>query len=196
MSYLIQHGNEIYHSRRWAEEGRNTNWSYQNSTTWVQREQVQTAILLELTAPVGELHGNVMPYLPREKWQVNIEHLVEQIQRGQSLRSKGKYSPVKAAQRHAQGLGRKKRRSGVDLMLAENSRRTIQSQRSQIFDRPHQNENIPDQSTIGSSVALHRSPLESRAYFEFVRWYAAARHLEVEDSKSDTLINFNSSISP
>jgi hypothetical protein len=74
--------------------------------------QVQTAVLLELAAPVGELHGNVMPYLPHEKGHVNIEHLVVQIERGQSLRGKSKYSLMKAAQRRAQGLGRKKRRSG------------------------------------------------------------------------------------
>ncbi len=74
--------------------------------------QVQTAILLGLAAPVGELHGNAMPYLPHEKGRANIEYLVVQIQHGQSIRTKRKYSSMKAAQRRAQGSGRKKRRRG------------------------------------------------------------------------------------
>jgi hypothetical protein len=53
-----------------------------------------------------------MPYLPHEKGHVNTEHLVVQIQRGQSLRRKRKYSPMKAAQRRAKGLGRKSAEAG------------------------------------------------------------------------------------
>ena len=41
--------------------------------------QVQTAVLLESAASVGELHSNVVPYLPHEEGHANIEHLVMQI---------------------------------------------------------------------------------------------------------------------
>jgi hypothetical protein len=80
-------------------------------------------------------------------------------------------------------------------VVKKNGRSITQPQRSQIFDRLHQNENLSDQRTIGSTIALLRS--FARATRVFLRLLNGVRswQLEIGDRKCDTLLNPNCSSS-